>query len=33
MLHNGTTNCRNLAAQFFLGSIALALPLHREDTL
>jgi hypothetical protein len=25
MVHNQTTNFRNLAAQFFLGSIALAL--------
>ena len=25
MVHNRTTNFRNLAAQFFLGSIALAL--------
>jgi len=32
MVHNRTTNLRNLAAQFFLG-IALALQLHREDTL
>jgi PAS domain-containing protein len=24
MVHNQTTNCRNLAAQFFLGGIALA---------
>jgi len=33
MVHNRTTNLRNLAAQFFLGGIALALQLHREDTL
>jgi len=31
MVHNRTTNFWNLAAQLFLGSIA--LPLRREDTL
>jgi hypothetical protein len=33
MVHNRTANFRNLAAQLSLGSIALALPLHREDML
>jgi hypothetical protein len=33
MVYNRTTNFWNLAAQFSLGGVALALPLRREDTL